>query len=828
MLVFQKDWKNHIEDYGCTRAKVSFTWLVEAVAEINRYLPDDWRLTRSTNNFRIEIVSDQSVILVGFGYRLKDGKILNIIDSVHPKGFVDIVDLNHHQQGGKKLRLGASTKRSLPETLTPNLYFFRPCPDDSDSPLFARQYERVKKGKNGEFVGNQFHRIHPLTRAGLDLTHFRWVLWTISGDVSPVEAPYPEYHGKDFWEIKPIAAEKLRGSPEKYLTEYDAILKHCNIQPSPLRQKYPSPYEIEYKLLAPGSAENAHVVFNIVPEAIKEFGLTIADQDKRAVPQEDTYFDDENHKLLAADASFRLRKKKGHIRITLKKRFPSHKGYSEEGQYKRIEEESVITSFQEAELMAGRSVNVFPYRLLPYIVPESGALKPVLQVNNDRKTLVVQDAGMQKAEVCLDKNTFQSGGNTYGPCFEIEVESKGMPIDDVRRLSEYLEKTLGLIPSRQSKYERGMSLAKTSQIPQGVRNVIIDTDCGVDDALALILALKSPELHVEAITTVSGNVHIDKVIPNVFKVLNALGLKNPPMVAKGADRPLKKTPIIAESVHGEDGLGDAPQYSASGKICKEPAWKLICRLAREQPKAITLITIGPLTNLALAIQQDPEGVGLLKEVVVMGGVFFNIGNVRPDAEFNVAADPDAAFEVVRFCRDSCRKIPVDAKNDPVVLPNNPTDADCDRIKNYRSPDPKDPGVLPLTFVGLDVTHRVLLRRSTLLKSIDAHPGNDLLKFIRDISAKYMDFYNRNEGLPGCYLHDPLAVGYAINPSFLDIEKHIIQVETADSVTNGVIFPDDRPTRNPLWRNPADEVIGVARRVEVEAFEEFFLSRLIYG
>jgi inosine-uridine nucleoside N-ribohydrolase len=299
-------------------------------------------------------------------------------------------------------------------------------------------------------------------------------------------------------------------------------------------------------------------------------------------------------------------------------------------------------------------------------------------------------------------------------------------------------------------------------------------------------------------------------------------------VAKGAERPLKKAPIVAESVHGEDGLGDAPNNNASGKVCKEPAWKLICRLARKQPKAISLITIGPLTNLALAIQNDPEGVGLLKEVVVMGGVFFNIGNVRPDAEFNVAADTDAAFEVVRFCRDSCRKIPVDAENRPVVLPENPTMADCGIIKGYRSQNPEDPGVLPLTFVGLDVTHCVLLRSATLDRAIDAHPGNDLLKFIRGISAKYMKFYNDNEGLPGCYLHDPLAVGYVINPTFLDIEKHIIQVETADSVTNGVIFPDDRPTRNPLWRNPADEVIGVARRVEAEAFEEFFLSRMIYG
>ena len=468
MLVFQKNWKDHIADYGCKRAGIGFPWLVEAVAEINCHLPVDWRLTRTANNFRIEIVSDQSVILVGFGYRRRDGTILNIIDSVHPKGFVDIVDLKHHQQGGKRMSLNAATKRSLPETLAPNLYYFRPCPDDSITPLFARQYERVKKGKDGEFVGDQYHRIHPLTRSGLDLTHFRWVRWTINGDVTPVESPSPQYHGKDFWKIKPIEAETLRGPAEDYLTEYDAILKQCKIQPPPMQVMEPSPYEIEYKLLVSGTPENARAVFELVPDVIRENGLIIADEDSRAELQQDTYLDDENHALLAADASFRLRKKKGHIRITLKKRFPSPKGFSEEGLYRRIEEEAVITSFQEADLMAGRGVNAFPYRLLPYIVPESRVLKPVLQVNNQRKTIVVRDHRMQKAEICLDTITFHFGGNSSGPCFEIEVEGKGMPADAVRSLSESLENSLGLIPSRQSKYERGMSLARTSQVPRGL------------------------------------------------------------------------------------------------------------------------------------------------------------------------------------------------------------------------------------------------------------------------------------------------------------------------------------------------------------------------
>ena len=131
-------------------------------------------------------------------------------------------------------------------------------------------------------------------------------------------------------------------------------------------------------------------------------------------------------------------------------------------------------------------------------------------------------------------------------------------------------------------------------------------------------------------------------------------------------------------------------------------------------------------------------------------------------------------------------------------------------------------------MGLDVTHKTVLRRAVLNRVVTGNPEKSLLTFVRDIAKKYMDFYYGNEGLPGCYLHDPLAVAYVINPAFLDIEKHIIRVETMGEFTNGVIFPDDRPTRNPAWRNPAEEVIGIARKVEREAFEEFFLRRLMEG
>lgn len=583
-------------------------------------------------------------------------------------------------------------------------------------------------------------------------------------------------------------------------------------------------YETEYKFFITGDKNYASEVFNQIKDLVKDCGFNITVQG-RVKSQVDTYFDDDKYTLHDAGVSFRVREGKDNTLVTLKKRLPVTR-YSAKGLYERMEEEAVITNTQKKDLINGRPIKALPYRLIRYIAPTCGEIRPKLKVHNKRKTSVIEDAGHRKAEICFDNVLYEIDGKKYGPYFEVEIESKGMPPDAIRSLADGIVETLGVSISQQSKYERGISLIKTRKIPQVKKLVIIDTDCGVDDALALILALRSPELDVKAITTVSGNVHVDRVTENVFKVFNALNLRANPIVAKGADRPLKKAPIIADSVHGKDGLGDVIQAPSNIKIDNRPAWKVICDLAREYPKRITLITLGPMTNLAMAIQNDPDAVHCLGKVVAMGGVFFDVGNIGPDAEFNVAADPDAAFEVVKFCRDSCLKTPVDSYEQRVILPANPTRADYERIADYKEHDPKDPKMLPLTFVGLDVTHKVLLRRAHLDRLVKGNPDKSLLKFIRDIAKKYMDFYYENEWLPGCYLHDPLAVAYVINPAFLDIEKHIIRVETKGEFTNGVIFPDDRPTRNPAWRNPAEEVIGIARRVEREAFEEFFLRRLM--
>jgi inosine-uridine nucleoside N-ribohydrolase/adenylate cyclase class IV len=831
MLIFQKDWdlvEKRIEERG----NFDPAEVVRMVSDINRYLPDDWRMTRSTDSFRIQVIKkgSESISLVGHCYLSDEGRTVNIIDTVFLSRWFDQRDVEAIIGNLGDRKIERDFIRQHPYVLTPNLYYFLPpLPDDAASPLYGRQYEKIRMDEERAIpFTDQYHRIHPLTKAGLDLNHYRWIRWTIDGEVREVDYPESGYHGPTYWMLHRLSDEHRRTGLDDYLKTYRQVLQKYDVAPPTAAPQYAPQYEIEYKFLVPPPRYMAEAEFKKIRQKIDDLSFRIISEKKTS--QSDEYFDDDAFSLNRVGASFRLRERKDNVRVTLKKRLPHDStgapspAAAREGRYVRIEEEVVVSAAQVADLRAGRPLPVFPYLLISYIAPRHQDIKPVLQVENERTILLIEDPKGGCAEVCLDRVTYDIKGEKVGPFFELELEGKGMNEDALADLAERMERELGLVPSRQSKYERGVSLLKLSQIPQGRKKVIIDTDAGVDDALALIMALKAKELDVLAVTAVSGNVHVDKVVPNLFKVYDALKLKHPPVTAKGEDKTLRVAPIAADSVHGSDGLGDVVSSYTTYPLDSRPAWEVICDLARKYPKEITLITLGPLTNLARAIQEQPEAVGSLKEVVVMGGVFFEIGNVSPDAEFNVKADPDAACEVVTFCRDSCRKIPVDQAGNEVLLPAEPAEADVAKISAYRERPVGD--TVPLTFVGLDVTHQVVLRSATLDRAAAAKPAKGLVRFVRDISRKYRDFYYGNEGLPGCYLHDPLTVAYVINPSFLEVQKHIVQVETKGAFTSGVIFPDDRPTRNPLWRNPADEVIGIARRVQREAFEEFMAETIL--
>jgi len=182
-----------------------------------------------------------------------------------------------------------------------------------------------------------------------------------------------------------------------------------------------------------------------------------------------------------------------------------------------------------------------------------------------------------------------------------------------------------------------------------MQRIIIDTDAGVDDALALLYALHRPETRIEAITVVHGNVPLPQALRNVAEILLANGAQVSFPVSAGADRPLEGEAVNAREVHGDDGLGGwtVGRPVAQLALSPTPAHRLITQLARQYPYEITLITIGPLTNAALAVREDPEGFRLLKDMVVMGGAISEPGNITAVAEFNIYADPQAAREVLR-------------------------------------------------------------------------------------------------------------------------------------------------------------------------------------
>jgi purine nucleosidase/pyrimidine-specific ribonucleoside hydrolase len=321
------------------------------------------------------------------------------------------------------------------------------------------------------------------------------------------------------------------------------------------------------------------------------------------------------------------------------------------------------------------------------------------------------------------------------------------------------------------------------------RRVIIDTDPGIDDALALALALRSPELRVEAITTVGGNVNVELGTSNALRVLEALRIENPPPVARGAGRPLERDAVDASHVHGADGLGDISKLMEAGggpryaipraTACDQEAVDLILDVIRKNPGEITLIAVGPLTNVALAIERDAATMKQLAELIVMGGSVAGIGNVTPAAEFNFFADPHAAQRVLR-------------------------------------------AGLNTTLVGLDVTHQTLLAKSDFEKQL-ARSNDPSGRFLADVSELYFAVGTARRGDAVCPLHDPLAVGVAIDRSFVRTQTFSADVETEGPLTQGMLVADRR-----MYSAPSELQGQIDACVEVEAdrFVEFFLSRIL--
>lgn len=305
--------------------------------------------------------------------------------------------------------------------------------------------------------------------------------------------------------------------------------------------------------------------------------------------------------------------------------------------------------------------------------------------------------------------------------------------------------------------------------------LIIDTDAGVDDAQALMMAFAQPGVTVEAITTVTGNVHVDKVIPNVFTVMDVMGRDTP--VYRGADSPL--LPGFWEPevrVHGDDGLGNYQKRPATTRaVCPEPAAAALVRLANDAPGAYTLVALGPLTNIALACRLDPSFPLNIKQFVFMGGTVSAMGNTRHiAAEFNFFCDPEAAL------------ITLDAFPDTTMLSWEATVAN------------------PFTWEQYDA-----------LAALDTPAAH----FMKDITLNTVMFLRKLPVAVGYLLPDPLAMAVALKPEIVQASDHqYVTVETQGRLARGqsVIDHNGMLRRDPnvhiVTRVNIDAVIGLYRQM----------------
>lgn len=290
-----------------------------------------------------------------------------------------------------------------------------------------------------------------------------------------------------------------------------------------------------------------------------------------------------------------------------------------------------------------------------------------------------------------------------------------------------------------------MAAVTTSVLHAAPRELIIDTDPGADDLVALFLAMASPgELNIRAITTVAGNVRLEKTARNARLAREWAGREDIPVYA-GAGRPLVRAPIYAAEVHGEEGITGVQVHEPKQSLAAGNAVQyLVDTLSAAKPHSITIAMLGPQTNLALALIQQPGIAQGIKEVVVMGGAHFNGGNITPVAEFNLYADPHAA---------------------EVVLASG----------------------VKLTYLPLDVTHK-LLTSDARLKQLSA-VNNRASKQVVDILNAYIQHDMQLYGVPGGPVHDASVIAYLLKPEMFSGRQIHMSVDSREGPTFGQTVAD---------------------------------------
>ncbi len=273
--------------------------------------------------------------------------------------------------------------------------------------------------------------------------------------------------------------------------------------------------------------------------------------------------------------------------------------------------------------------------------------------------------------------------------------------------------------------------------------IILDCDPGHDDAIALVLALASPELEVKAVTSSAGNQTPDKTLRNVLRMLTLLKRSDIP-VAGGAVKPLMRDLIIADNVHGETGL-DGPALPEPGFAPQNcTAVELMAKVLRESPEPVTLVATGPQTNVALLLNSHPELHAKIARIVIMGGAM-GLGNWTPAAEFNIYVDPEAAETVFQ-------------------------------------------SGIPVVMAGLDVTHRAQIMADDIerFRAIN----NPVARTVAELLDFFMEYHKTEKwGFQGAPLHDPCTIAWLLKPEIFTTARRWVGVETQGKYTQGMTVVD---------------------------------------
>jgi purine nucleosidase len=303
--------------------------------------------------------------------------------------------------------------------------------------------------------------------------------------------------------------------------------------------------------------------------------------------------------------------------------------------------------------------------------------------------------------------------------------------------------------------------------------IIIDTDPGIDDALAILLALASPELKVEGIVTVHGNCTVDQATVNTLAILELAKAANVP-VAKGFSLPLVQPSLFAAETHGDSGLGYAKLPEPQIQTRSEHGSDFLIEKIMSNPGEMTLLAIGPLTNVAVAIRKEPRIVQMVNEVIIMGGAIRHHGNTTPSAEFNMHVDPHAAHMVFQ-------------------------------------------SGMPITLVPLDVTYQCILTPEDVERL--NRLASPVTKFIDDATRFYMEFHDEYQEIKGCAINDPLALALAFAPELCGYKQLYVEVDISGGISMGNTSGDFYTFRKQAAN------MNVALSVRPRDFIELFLERI---